>query len=350
MNRISSLIKRTIRRVKKQTFEQKLHVLEEEIQELNDAFPNFETEIKKLEEHLPNLTISIKNRKKKLNEIEIEQQKFKHKVHKRSKLVKPEFLQFTEELKKIESQISNANNIKQIENELKKLKDNQNDIKRNLQKLKDNLKNQETNLQKLKDEPQTFKDSLQSLKTKIPSYENNIQTIKTKIPEQENKIRNLENKIQNLEPHIQTTENTIQTATNQIQNLNLEIQKIKEKLTTLKNDIKTFEKRVKENSTIKTLDGKLVQSNGEKRICNFLYRNEIPYKYDSLIRINKQYVRPDFILKNRTVIEYWGMEGDPEYDKKRERKTKIYQEGNLRLIDVNRNTDIEKHLAEEIFK
>ena len=63
-----------------------------------------------------------------------------------------------------------------------------------------------------------------------------------------------------------------------------------------------------------TKAGHGVQSEGEKIIADRLYDCGIDYIYDSLIEIDGEWIRPDFILPglNDLIIEYKGMD-DFEY-------------------------------------
>ena len=64
-----------------------------------------------------------------------------------------------------------------------------------------------------------------------------------------------------------------------------------------------------------TLDGKYVKSFGEKVIANFLFEHGIEYKYEWSFPWAGRNYHPDFtIFKDRIVIEYFGMAGDPDYD------------------------------------
>ncbi|MFM2432074.1 MAG: hypothetical protein RLZZ511_3287 [Cyanobacteriota bacterium] len=78
-----------------------------------------------------------------------------------------------------------------------------------------------------------------------------------------------------------------------------------------------------------TLDGKYVKSFGEKTIANFLFEHNIPYKYEKHFEWDGKSYRPDFtILTGKDqglVIEYFGIEGDPDYDQMSERKRQYWE-------------------------
>jgi DNA helicase-4 len=69
-----------------------------------------------------------------------------------------------------------------------------------------------------------------------------------------------------------------------------------------------------------TLRGEYVKSYGEKVIANFLFEHDIPYFYEQHHWASGQNYRPDFTvpksgsMRKDVVIEYFGLEGDPDYD------------------------------------
>ncbi|NWK43327.1 UvrD-helicase domain-containing protein [Ralstonia pickettii] len=70
-----------------------------------------------------------------------------------------------------------------------------------------------------------------------------------------------------------------------------------------------------------TLRGDFVKSHGEKVIANFLFEHGVPYEYEKSHRANGINYRPDFSLpasggsSKPIVIEYFGMRGEPDYDR-----------------------------------
>ncbi|WP_254449586.1 UvrD-helicase domain-containing protein [Anabaena sp. UHCC 0253] len=66
------------------------------------------------------------------------------------------------------------------------------------------------------------------------------------------------------------------------------------------------------------IDGNYYKSFGEKLIADFLFEHNIPYKYERNFWWNGINYRPDFTIltgeKQGIVIEYFGLEGDPDYD------------------------------------
>lgn len=99
---------------------------------------------------------------------------------------------------------------------------------------------------------------------------------------------------------------------------------------------RNFDTGVELQKTIRTRDGTLVQSDGERMIADFLVKNGIDYRYDERIRIiDGQAVRPDFYLPEFDVyIEYWGM-NTTDYKIGMLKKKKLYQQQGKRLISLH---------------
>jgi len=98
---------------------------------------------------------------------------------------------------------------------------------------------------------------------------------------------------------------------------------------------RNFETQVELSKTIQARDGTLVQSDGERRIAEWLAAHGIAYRYDAKFRIIAEFqVRPDFYLPGLDVyIEYWGLD-TPEYKMSMYKKQTLYQQEGKRLISV----------------
>ncbi len=106
-----------------------------------------------------------------------------------------------------------------------------------------------------------------------------------------------------------------------------------------------------ETSTmLKSLSGNILKSTYEVIVDNFLYLNNIRFKYEGKIIDNSPY-KYDFKI-NDVFIEVWGYGGNA-YNIKRKKKENIYKENNLKLIslefDLFRKNDLEKINNELIF-
>ncbi len=95
------------------------------------------------------------------------------------------------------------------------------------------------------------------------------------------------------------------------------------------------ETRIEDQKKIRTLDGTLVQSDGERRIAEWLSAKGIAYRYDARLRIIEGFqIRPDFYLPEYDVyIEYWGMD-TPRYKAGMYLKQDLYMHAGKRLISL----------------
>lgn len=99
---------------------------------------------------------------------------------------------------------------------------------------------------------------------------------------------------------------------------------------------------------IRTEDGHYVRSQAEARIDDWLYNHNIAHSYEEQINLGTAFIRCDFYLKGLNIfIEYWGLMGNSEYERKRLEKLKIYKHHNLKLIELFRD-DID--MLSEIMK
>lgn len=92
--------------------------------------------------------------------------------------------------------------------------------------------------------------------------------------------------------------------------------------------------------TRESLRGEYLKSFGEKIIADFLFEHDIPYRYERNHWWNGVNYRPDFTLfKNQqsgVVIEYFGMEGDTDYDAMSQEKRKYWsQKHNWTLLEFS---------------
>ncbi len=78
-------------------------------------------------------------------------------------------------------------------------------------------------------------------------------------------------------------------------------------------------------------DGHICFSLGEKTIDDFLYDNNIEHEREP--HYPKGNYRGDFLV-NHIFIEYFGLKGNPEYDKKIKLKQKLCKKYNIKLISI----------------
>lgn len=107
-----------------------------------------------------------------------------------------------------------------------------------------------------------------------------------------------------------------------------------------------FELETEKKKVLKTSKGLMVQSEGEKKIANFLEKHHIDFDYDEVITLEgrernkngylKSWIRPDFYLTEfDIIIEYWGLKGTKDYDKRTVEKKRLYKEAGKRFISIS---------------
>jgi hypothetical protein len=114
---------------------------------------------------------------------------------------------------------------------------------------------------------------------------------------------------------------------------------------------RNFDVTVENHKTVRAADGTFVQSQGERRIAEWLTARGLAYRYDERFRILDGYaLRPDFYLPGPDLyIEYWGMD-TADYKIGMLKKQQIYQQTGKRLVSVHRADlpRIESALAERL--
>ena len=98
---------------------------------------------------------------------------------------------------------------------------------------------------------------------------------------------------------------------------------------------RNFETQVEINKTVEARDGTIVQSEGERRIAEWLTAHGLAHRYDAKFRIIAEFqIRPDFYLPELDVyIEYWGLD-TPQYKMSMYKKQMLYQQEGKRLVSV----------------
>jgi hypothetical protein len=116
--------------------------------------------------------------------------------------------------------------------------------------------------------------------------------------------------------------------------------------------------RKKYPAEYRTKDGHYVRSKAELTIDDSLYLWGIPHAYEKKLPNTQDDVYSDFHIpsgKGRpsaVYIEYWGMENDDNYNKRKSKKIEIYTQLGLRLIQLNDNDikNIEDSLQRQLLR
>ncbi|MEA2029895.1 MAG: glycerol kinase [Campylobacterota bacterium] len=93
--------------------------------------------------------------------------------------------------------------------------------------------------------------------------------------------------------------------------------------------------RKKFEANYRTTDGHYVRSKAEMLIDNWLYMAEIIHAYERKLPIEEELYCDFYLPSGKVYIEYWGIEDDPKYAKRKEAKRAIYKKYNFKLIELN---------------
>ena len=81
-------------------------------------------------------------------------------------------------------------------------------------------------------------------------------------------------------------------------------------------------------------DGHMVRSKAEMLIDNWLYMAEIVHAYERKLPIEEEVYCDFYIPTGKIYIEFWGLENDPKYAKRKEIKREIYKKYDFKLIEL----------------
>ena len=81
-------------------------------------------------------------------------------------------------------------------------------------------------------------------------------------------------------------------------------------------------------------DGHMVRSKAEMLIDNWLYMAEIVHAYERKLPIEEEVYCDFYIPTGKVYIEFWGLENDPKYAKRKEIKKEIYKKYGFKLIEL----------------
>ncbi len=103
----------------------------------------------------------------------------------------------------------------------------------------------------------------------------------------------------------------------------------------------TDDLRKKWPANVRTEDGHYVRSKAEQAVDNWLYNHGIPHAYEKRVPVPEIMYCDFFIpIGKKVYIEYWGLEGSPDYDERRNEKIRLYAENKKNLVEL-REKDIE---------
>ena len=82
-------------------------------------------------------------------------------------------------------------------------------------------------------------------------------------------------------------------------------------------------------------DGHQVRSRAEMLIDNWLYFSGIVHAYERLLPVEEELYCDFYIPAGKVYIEFWGLENDPKYKERKEKKKEIYKKYGFNLIELN---------------
>jgi hypothetical protein len=109
--------------------------------------------------------------------------------------------------------------------------------------------------------------------------------------------------------------------------------------------------RLKYEAKFRCIDGHYVRSKNEVIVDNWLFDHNITHGYEK--KLPGQNLLCDFYIKRKTgeeiYIEVWGLD-DPEYNKRKADKIKIYKKEGLRLINIDERNiqNIDDYLGDQL--
>jgi hypothetical protein len=78
----------------------------------------------------------------------------------------------------------------------------------------------------------------------------------------------------------------------------------------------------------------MVRSRAEAMIDAWLYENRIVHAYERLVRVEQQMYCDFYLPEYDLYIEFWGLENNPKYKARKDKKLEIYRTNELRLIEI----------------
>jgi len=119
---------------------------------------------------------------------------------------------------------------------------------------------------------------------------------------------------------------------------------------TTKSSGQNFRERIP--ATLRTKDGHLVRSRAELIIDNALYDYKLAHAYERRLPVEEELYSDFYIPSASVYIEYWGMESDPHYIKRKNEKIEIYKKYDFKLIELTDEdiSNLDDHLPKKLLK
>lgn len=92
--------------------------------------------------------------------------------------------------------------------------------------------------------------------------------------------------------------------------------------------------RKKYEAAYRATDGHYVRSRAEMLIDNWLYTSRLVHAYERKLPVEEEVYSDFYLPDGKVYIEFWGMESDAKYAKRKEEKLKIYEKYGFNLIEL----------------
>jgi len=93
--------------------------------------------------------------------------------------------------------------------------------------------------------------------------------------------------------------------------------------------------REKFQATSRCADGHYVRSRAEMLIDNWLYMAEVIHAYERKLPVEEDVYCDFYLPTGKVYIEFWGLENDPKYQDRKQKKIEIYKKYNFNLIQLS---------------
>lgn len=84
----------------------------------------------------------------------------------------------------------------------------------------------------------------------------------------------------------------------------------------------------------RTRDGHYVRSRAEALIDDWLYISGLVHAYERKLPVEEDVYSDFYLPQGKVYIEFWGLEGSPDYDERKSKKIEIYRKYQYRLIEL----------------
>lgn len=110
--------------------------------------------------------------------------------------------------------------------------------------------------------------------------------------------------------------------------------------------------RSKFEATHRTQDGHFVRSKSEAIIDNLLYQYGVVHAYERKLPIDENVYCDFYLPTGKVYIEYWGLENDPKYIDRKNKKLEIYKKYEFQLIELTEEDiqNLDDHLPKKLLK